>query len=33
MGTVKRDVFIVKRESTPEDQVIRKVAKAIREIL
>jgi DNA-binding transcriptional LysR family regulator len=33
MSTVKRDVYIVKRESTIEDTVIRKVAQAIREII
>jgi DNA-binding transcriptional LysR family regulator len=33
MSTVKRDIFIVKRESTIEDTVLRKVAKAIREII
>jgi DNA-binding transcriptional LysR family regulator len=33
MSTVKRDVFIVKRESTIEDQTLRKIAQAIREII
>ena len=32
MGHVKRDVFIVKRESTTEDRVIQQVAKALRNL-
>jgi DNA-binding transcriptional LysR family regulator len=31
-GTVKRDIFIVKRESMEEDQAIRQLAKALRKI-
>ena len=32
LGTVKRDVFIVKRDSTAEDNTIRQIAKALRDI-
>jgi DNA-binding transcriptional LysR family regulator len=32
MGQVKRDVYIVKRESTVEDKIIKQVAKALRNL-
>ncbi len=32
LGAVKREIFIVKRESTPEDQAMRQIARALRDI-
>lgn len=32
ISRVKRDVFIVKRESMTEDRIIRKIARALREL-
>lgn len=32
MSSIKRDVFIVKRESSPEDKTMRQIARALREV-